>query len=529
MNILNMNGLPDQSSTGLNGAFLRYQLMMNVLHRMVSPNPRLDKYELVDYCKRVFDGNEIDLKVIKEFEQTYCKQKALWWYSRESIFYRLLNKALRVQNIELLFIMRFFIRDIYHELLELQQQQVANEFSTVRRVYRGQLLSNEEHHILHNSVGNLLSMNSFFSTSTDRELTLFLVESLIVPEGTSKAVLFEIDIDPDIDYLRPFADIRDRSHISTESEVLFSLGAIFRLESIRDESEMCVVHLISKNHTQDEQIMKLLRFMEKKIGKENDLLTLGLILCESGKFDDGRRCYRRLLQEIPTNDPNVPYCYQALGDLAITESEFDDAIIQHNKALEIWSCTLSPTHPSIAVSYTSLGVAYDRKGKKDLALKAYAQSLDMFKQLFGENDEHVATCLNNLGTFYEEQQMYQQALEYHQDALRIKETIFPTNHQEMGASYHNISIVYARVGQFDLALDHCQQGLESRRASFPPDHWLVGASFEGLGCIYAEMGNYGQSLAYFQKALAIYEKHFPFYHADLRRTKISIQTTKGLR
>jgi tetratricopeptide (TPR) repeat protein len=527
MNILAMNDLSDQSSTGLNGTFLHYQLLMNVLHRMPSSNPSLDKYELVDYCQRAYEGNEIELKIIKEFEQTYCRERALWWYSRESMFYRLLNKALRVQNIELLFIMRFFVRDIYHELVELQQEQTTTGVPSIHRVYRGQLMSSEEHDLLCNSVGNLVSMNSFLSTSTDRELTLFLVESLTVPGSTLKAVLFEIDICPGVDPLRPFADISVKSHIPTESEILFALGTIFRLESIRDENNVCMIHLITGSNLEEENITKLLKWMREEIGKENDLLTLGDILCKSGKFDEAKRFYHRLLHEIPADDPNVPYCFQSLGDLANEHGEYDDAIIEHKKALDNWSQTLAHDHPSVAVSYNSLGIAYDRQGKKNLALEAYNKALSMFRQMLGDDNEHVAACLANLASFYEEQQMDERALEYHRDALKIQEKILPANHQQLGTSYHNIAIVHARLQQFDIALSHCKRGLEMRLASFPADHWRVAASYEGLGCIYAEMDNHDQSLAYLQKALTIYQKHFPIYHPDVRRTKISIQTVKG--
>ena len=62
---------------------------------------------------------------------------ALWWYTRESFIYRILNKALRIQNIDLLFLFRFYIRDI-------EQQLHKNRYQSSVRVYRGQLMSHEE-------------------------------------------------------------------------------------------------------------------------------------------------------------------------------------------------------------------------------------------------------------------------------------------------------------------------------------------------------------------------------------------------
>ncbi len=72
-------------------------------------------------------------RLLYEFENQYSANKALWWYTRESFLYKMLNKALRVQNIEVLFLFRFVIVDIYQQLKENQCQSSV-------RVYRGQVL-----------------------------------------------------------------------------------------------------------------------------------------------------------------------------------------------------------------------------------------------------------------------------------------------------------------------------------------------------------------------------------------------------
>jgi hypothetical protein len=64
---------------------------------------------------------------------------------RQSFLYRLLNKALRVQNIDLLYLFRFFIRD-------LGEQLEKNKCTSSIRVYRAQQMSKEEVDILRHSV-----------------------------------------------------------------------------------------------------------------------------------------------------------------------------------------------------------------------------------------------------------------------------------------------------------------------------------------------------------------------------------------
>jgi hypothetical protein len=103
-----------QSSTGLNGQFVHFQLLVDCLIRMKSLTN--DKDELIILCKQLYKGNASELNIVKEFEEKYTSDRSLWWYTRQSFVYRLLNKSLRVQNIELLYLFRFFIRDVEQEL-----------------------------------------------------------------------------------------------------------------------------------------------------------------------------------------------------------------------------------------------------------------------------------------------------------------------------------------------------------------------------------------------------------------------------
>jgi hypothetical protein len=97
-------------------------------------------------------------------------------------------------------------------------------------------MSSDELNSLRQNIGQFISVNSFFSTSIERETAKFLlgdINSLVDLEP----VLFEIDADPKIVTSKSFADISKHSHFTEESEVLFMLGSIFRLQSIDHNAE----------------------------------------------------------------------------------------------------------------------------------------------------------------------------------------------------------------------------------------------------------------------------------------------------
>ena len=168
-NVYAVQGSAIQSTTGLNGNFIHSLLLIDVLLRMKTNET--DKQELISLCTKEYKSNDAQLALVREFESEYSPDKALWWYSRQSFLYKILNKALRTQNINLLFLFRFVIADIDRQLRQNQCQLFV-------RVYRGQVMSVEELNNLRQSVDNFFSINSFFSTSKNRQQAMrFLISN----------------------------------------------------------------------------------------------------------------------------------------------------------------------------------------------------------------------------------------------------------------------------------------------------------------------------------------------------------------
>ncbi len=77
---------------------------------------------MIDELRRISSDNDIFLKQINDFEQNYHSNAAIEWYTRDSCLYRLINRALCYDDIELIIKYRFFIIDLYQKLNELHQQ-----------------------------------------------------------------------------------------------------------------------------------------------------------------------------------------------------------------------------------------------------------------------------------------------------------------------------------------------------------------------------------------------------------------------
>ncbi|CAF1691376.1 unnamed protein product, partial [Adineta ricciae] len=152
-----------------------------------------------------------------------------------TFLYRLLNKALREQDIDILYSLRYFIKDLHEQLTDLHSRQVSTqtpeESKSIITVYRGQLINTQEFdQKLRNNLNGFLSVTNFLSTTVSKPLA-----TIFAGNGTEihmQSILFQIDIESAINKF-PYANISSESAFGdTEGELLFTMGAVFRILSI---------------------------------------------------------------------------------------------------------------------------------------------------------------------------------------------------------------------------------------------------------------------------------------------------------
>ncbi len=500
-----------QSTTGLNGQFVHSQLLIDCLLRMKSTSAEKD--DLVSVCKKEYDGNAQELSIINEFEKNYTPFRAIWWYTRQSFLYRLLNKALRVQNIDLIYSFRFFIRDLCNQLLAFQ-------CPTAIHVYRGQLMVQEELDILKNSLGKYISINSLFSTSYNRDLALVFSQN---PDQYQR-VLFDIQANPKLANDKPFADISAQSYFPDELEVVFMLGSIFQLVNIDyDTDGIWIIHMTLSSGG-DHDLKPIFEHMKNQLSHDQtDLLSFGHVLRNMGKFDEAENYYRRLLDSLPTDSQDLGGCYHALGVIAYEKGDYESSLNWHESALMIKLNSLKADDPHLANSFNSIGTIYERKKDYKSALQSFRKSLIILQQTFGNDHPKVAICLNNIAGIYQIEKRYNEALECNQKALNIREKHLPADHPDLGASHSNIGIIYRCLGDSDRALEHHNRSLAIHQKSLPPQHPQIATTLNNVGLVYEDKNDYRQALNYYEKAVMIYRHALPLTHPNINKTEQFIQ------
>ena len=492
-----------QSTSELNGEFVHSQIFIDVLLRIKSNQS--DKDEFLARCKKTYKGNDSELTIVREFSRKYSPDRALWWYTRESFVYRMLNKALRVQNTDVLFLFRFLIVDI-------QQQLNQHRCSTPVRLYRGQIMSKEEVEMLKNSINQFISINSFLSTSTDRYVALrFLKEDT----DDLEQVLFEIEADPSVT-AKPFADITSFSYFKTEKEVLIMVGSIFRIVDVSNDGSGVWIIRMTLCSDDDHDLKNIFEHMKNEHGGgEKNLLSFGNVLADMGKFDEAEKYYLRLLKHLSPDDPDIARCYHGLGNVTDEKGDYDSSLQWHENSLELRMKSLKADHPHLAPNHISIGCAHFNKGDYRHALVSYQKAYEIIKTAFGDGHPDIAMCLNNMGCVYEREKNYPKALECHKEALEIRKEYLPEHHPDVGQSHHNAGNIYRCLNQLDLALKHYNDSLTIKLKSLPSQHRDIALTLENIGNIYKDKGELAEALSYYNRAAAIYHHSLPPTHPSV--------------
>ena len=450
-----------------------------------------DSAEFHSRCSEECKEN-IQLATLDEYEKSHSPNKALWWYSREISLYKMLNKALRAENVELLIVLGSFIRDIRRALKRHQYQSPVI-------VYRGQLMATNELHALRNAIGELVSMKSFWSTSISREVALFFLGDRSVNDGECR-VLFEIDVDPhtfDKDNTQPFADISLHSQFVHESEILFMCGSIFRLANIFCNSDGLWVVQMTLCDDRTSDVKHLLEGM-KTPKKKTDFHTVGDVLKDMGKFDLAEKYLLHSLNELPVNHISIGFVYISLVEIWETKNihwlEKSIQFIQDNE----------PTD-SLRVGQTRnlIGEIHRLKGDYNQALNSYHMALAILGPISTLNYVSIGTVYDGICRVYQAQNNYPEALVFAEKSLAIRKEYFLENHREVSISYYLIGMTHLHLDHSDLALENFEQSLKIKQKSLPPFHLEIGSIYHKMSLIYEKKNQFDQALIYSNKAMDI--------------------------
>jgi tetratricopeptide (TPR) repeat protein len=477
-------------------SFIINQMLIYVLRQMSQDEQ--SKIEMLSMCRDYYQNNKNELKKIEEFKKSYSREKAIEWYTDECFLYKLLNKALRTEDIELLYTFRFFIIDLC-ACIEEEKKNLKDQ--TIITLYRGTQIPTEEFRKLKDNVGKIISTNGFLSTSRNMDVSVQFAHPNFVMAGF-ESVLFEIQADPSLNPVI-FADVADKSRIEGEEEVLFNLNALFKIHSATFDSTL-QLWKVQLNATDEgvEKVDEHLTLSKREMEEYTPIIYFGrLLLFQLGQVDRAGKYFNMLLKSLPSDHPDIASVYNNIGNVHYQKEDFNLALKNYEIAYEIRRKRLAPNHPDLAGSLGSISRIYKAKGNHDTAIDYFQKALKIFEINYPGNHLRKAMTTYNIGTVYSDKEDFDTALTYLSRALEMYRHLLPDQHGDIARCLGQIGYIHEKKGNLELALDYYQQQLKMEEQCLPFDHPHLSTDLCGIVDTYKKMGEKEKGLEFCREKL----------------------------
>ena len=422
----------------LDQSFMYSQLLKEIIFEI--NHDEKAKREFVHFCRVLYTGIDVQLSTIDRFDTDYELHSPIWWYTKESFIYSMINKGLRSLDIEIIIKMGFFMQQLHQQIRQLHSE--TNQTKQII-VYRGQGISNVDFEKIKKHRGGLLSFNNFLSTSTDRQVSLLFADSAR-HNNDLIGILFKMDIDPSLSSA-PFASINNISYYSDlEEEILFSMHTVFRIGEIEEiEERLCEISLILTNDT-DQKLKSLTDQMRSEIQGTIGWNRLGILMIKMGDFPKAVDIYEALLETIYNVDKEegttmLATIYNNIGASRESLGDHSSALSYYQKTLAIQQKYLPHMHPSLSTTYSNIAATNASIGDYPTALSYYQKTLVIQKNSIPSDHIDFATTYNNIGQIHQSNGKYSIALSYCQMALDIQQKSLPHIHPSLATTYNNIA------------------------------------------------------------------------------------------
>jgi tetratricopeptide (TPR) repeat protein len=352
--------------------FLWFHLFNHIILRL--PRNQQAKQQMINICRQYYRGNTKELSLIDQFDREYRSEEAIRWYSKDSFVYRLVNKALRSEDIDQLHTFRFLIGDLSESLAREHEKILLSE-EELLTVYRGVKLDKEEFDKLKENQGSLISTNGYLSTS---RLRLPALTFAMKPTKRTDVIPAIFEIKCNIKQLGKsviFADIAEFSEYPSEQEVLFGLSATFQLECIEEAEGMQIIRM---NASSDgESITK--DYLE--IAKENreerlPAIALGRLMCNFGQYEKSQKYFEQLLKD--PNGEDIAWIEFNIGRALDFKGEWKEARIYYDRAYDRMAHDKRAHIKDLAYVVNNIGGVLQQQGKYADALHIASKTLVVF-------------------------------------------------------------------------------------------------------------------------------------------------------
>ena len=475
---------------------------------------------MINACRNYYQGNARELQLIDEFEKSYSSKECIRWYTRETFVYKMVNKALRTEDVQQLHTFRFFINDLSSTLAREYKKLQESDDEIITTVYRGGRLTMIELEQFRSNEGKLISINSYLSTSRLRCVALQFTVTDIKRMDTVP-VLFEIKCQREESNCSIFADISKFSSIPQEQEVLFDLGAVFKVEVISKENDMWKICLCATDDGR-EIARQYIEETRKEMEGDSVAILFGRLMTRMGRYRCAQTYFQQLLDDPGTENP--AHIHNQLGLVCQAKAEFRQAMHHFDTAYRLMRNSYPPFLRDSAYVLRNMSQVLREQGHYTKALEYCITAKQVLTELDNSCQLEMAHCLHSIGSCYRDQREFIEAIDYYEQALNIKRAYLPENHVFIAKTLNSIGLVYLMTKDIEKAFNYYMSSLEMYQACLPEDHPDIANVIHNIGECYQNKNQFDRALQHYHLALAMKEKCYPSDHPSIAMTLNNIST-----
>ncbi|CAF4038634.1 unnamed protein product [Rotaria sp. Silwood1] len=371
-------------------------------------------------------------------------------------------------------------------------------------------------------------MNTFLSTTLNKTVAeIFCGDDRVRPH--MEPVIFEIHVNDtaaEISQRVAYANIRNLTDFAEEEEILFSVGAVFRILSVaQDLNDSNKTWHIKLELTVEKDLEPLHTYFGELISVEVNinLTILGKFFRLMGDFNRALRYYDMLIQQLSSDNEQLPLIYNNLGATWCGKGDWHQALMCYDQAKNLLESM--PTVPNkehtLTLIYQGFAGVYQVIHQWELGVCYGLKCLNLQSQCLPEKHPQIAdTCLT-LGWCYARLGEYKSASEMYHRALDIQMSTLPQYHPQIATTLNNLAGLYKDTKDYEIALEYYRKAYEIS-SLISPDGCGVATIYNNLGRLYAKMKHYPLSINYYEKCIELRERLELFNHPDLCESLYSL-------
>jgi len=378
------------------GSFLFGQMINEVVNRIKFESDSKDGF--IDFCRAHYMNSDEQLSAIDNFAKNYRPNKALWWLAKQCFISRILNRAQRTHEIDLLYKLGFFIKQVNIQLNHLHEKN-ASLMKNISMVYRGKTLSSEEFdNVLKDKCGSLLSFSNFFISTTSKEVAVDFVDRRRSMHPEMIGIVFEIHIDHTIfNEKTPFALLKDID--MNKDEICFNMSTVFCIESVEQTiNDTTVIWFVKLKliNDDDQRLRPLITLARSDEIYANPSLCLSKVLINMGEYKRAEKVLVDLLQD--TSFRSQPHrrvhAHHGLGAVYTCMNEYGKAFDHYQQSLQTSLIYLQPDHPDLVPIYKGIGDIYVKQSDYIHAIENYEKAIELLKPGTQQVNPEILTYLH---------------------------------------------------------------------------------------------------------------------------------------